>query len=103
MARIDSGYTLVDGTSLYYEIIQENGKDNGFDIFVGKNVKYPLYHQPEPFIPNPDISYEENAKQYCERLSNHSNTPAKDPFVVTEDMYTSLTANIDYLLLLSEV
>ena len=108
MERIDSGYKLTDGTVLCYEIIMEDGKENGFDIFYGMNAKYPTYHQPEPYIPNPDISYEENAKQYCKQLYDSSISSEK-PFMMTETMYTDLTsanemmrADLDYLLLLNE-
>lgn len=93
--RVDSGYKIGgDGPSLYYEIYE-----NGFDIFSGESSTVPMLHQPEPYIPNPDISYEENAIAMCKQLGRET----KKPFVFTDEMYTEMNANIDYLLLLSEV
>ena len=58
--KIFSNYTLPNGVKIYYEVL-----DNGFDIYFGENATNPTYHQPEPYIPNPDISYEDNAIQMC--------------------------------------
>ena len=98
MSKIFSDYTIADGTKLYYEIFE-----NGFDIFAGENATYPLLHQPEPYIPNPDLSYEENAKKMCEQLSIGSSIPRESELAhITVVEYTQLSANIDYLLLLNE-
>lgn len=92
--RIDSGFLeRGNGNKLFYEILE-----NGFNIYSGENAEYPILHQPEPYIPNPDISYEENAKKICENLGKE--IPEK--FVFTKDDYLTMSANIDYLLLLSE-
>lgn len=99
-----SGYTLKNGIKLFYEVFVD-----GFDIYFGENAKRPTYHQPEPYIPNPDISYEENAIQMCKEISETSNNQPDQPFNMTETMYNNLTtanemmrADLDYLLLLSE-
>lgn len=81
-----------DNQSIYYKILE-----NGFDIYIGRTDK-PTYHQPEPFIPYPQLNYEENALKMCEEFTIEQ-TP---PFAITEDMYNKQQSDIDYLLLMSE-
>lgn len=96
--RIDSGYKLKDGTSLTYEIYE-----NGFDIFRGMNSENCVLHQPEPHIPNPDISYEENAKNMCFEISERSkNQPENTEYVLTKTEYISIRSDLDYLMLLND-
>ena len=97
MARIDSGYTLVDGTALYYEIF-----DDGFDIYFGETTKHPSWRQREPYIPYRGLSYEENAVKFAKTVSNEAVSYAPEQFVYTEEMYDKMQADIDYLLLLTE-
>lgn len=104
MAKVYSNYNTPNDVKLYYEIIQKDGVDNGFDIYAGENATVPLLHQPEPFIPNPDISYAENAIKMCEELGISASAPSPKPKYInlTEDEYLEIQANIDYLLLISE-
>lgn len=95
--KIDSGYKLKNGAILAYEIY-----DNGFDIFIGIESASSFMHQPEPYIPNPDISYEENAINMCKEISENSINAPDPPFELTESTYTSLRSDIDYLMLLSD-
>lgn len=85
---------------LYYLIL-----DNGFEVYVGESAEFPSYRQTEPFIPNPDLSYEENAKNYCLSLSHKPDMIDKEVadtlYATTEDM-TSLRSDIDYLMLLND-
>ena len=67
--KIYSNYDLKNGTPLYYTIIYINEVRAGFDIYFGENAECPIYHQPEPHIPNPNLSYEENAINMCKELS----------------------------------
>lgn len=102
MSRIYSNYDLPNGTKLYYEIIQKDGVDNGFNIYDGDR-KYPYLHQPEPFIPDHSLSYEENAIKMCEELSQSVTIPYDNQVrSITNKEYDQLVANMDYLLLLSE-
>lgn len=92
MKKVDSGYTLGNGTKLFYVIL-----DNGFDIYFGENAEYPMYHQPEPFIPNPDKTYEENAINMCKELTQVSPNASK-----LDSRLLSIESNIDYLMLLGD-
>lgn len=84
-----------DNKGVYYTI-----NEDGFDIFIEPNLKHPLLHQYEPFIPDSSKSYKENAIQMCEVICTPvENTGA--PFTMTEDMYTEMQSNIDYLMLLN--
>ena len=94
MSRIKSEYTMPDGITLCYEIFS-----NGFDIFFGENAVYPTYHQPEPYIPNPDLSYEENAIQMCKEISTPSTIDDTSPLNIR---LTNIESNIDYLMLLND-
>ena len=94
MEKINSGYHLGDGTELWYVI-----NDNGFDIYYGENATYPSITQPEPYIPYPNLSYEENAKKMCESM--HADAIAEPPKTV-EDRLTDIEANVDYLMLLND-
>ena len=78
---------------LYYEILE-----NGFDIYVGETSSIPIVHQYEPFIPNPDISYEDNAINMCKELA----TPVEKIETPVEERLTNVEANIDYLMLLND-
>lgn len=95
--KTDSNYTLKNGTKLYYEVFE-----NGFDVYTGENATSPYMHQPEPFIPNPDLSYEENAIAMCKNISEQSMMEPDRPFTMTEDMYSVMQSNIDYLMLLND-
>lgn len=95
--KINSNYILKNGTKLFYRVFE-----NGFDIYMGENTTSPYMHQPEPFIPNPDLSYEENAIAMCKNISEQSMLEPDKPFTMTVDMYTSMQSNIDYLMLLSD-
>lgn len=102
MERIYSGYDYPTGGKLNYEIIQENGIDNGFDIYIGDS-KYPLMHQPEPFIPNPDLSYKENAIAMCKNMSEVSSVDDSVKSEKTiEERVNILESNMDYLMLLND-
>ena len=94
MEKINSGYHLGDGTELWYVI-----NDNGFDIYYGENAKYPSITQPEPYIPYPNLSYEENAKKMCESM--HADAITEPPKTV-EDRLTDIEPNVDYLMLLND-
>lgn len=103
MMKQDSGY--------YYQGDSNNGKlfytviEDGFEIYVGENAKYPSFRQREPFIPNPDISYEENAKNYCQSLSHKPDMIDKeqaDAIYASAEDVTSLRSDIDYLMLLND-
>lgn len=101
MNRIYSNYNMCDGSELYYEIlVDDNGNENGFDIFMGESTKYPMMHQPEPFIPKPELSYAENAIEMCKQLSDHSGMSHAEKSV--EERLTNVEANIDYLMLLND-
>lgn len=52
MAKIDSGKTF-NGKKVYYDIL-----DIGYDIYLGSNL---WITQHEPYIPDRDLTYEENA------------------------------------------
>lgn len=95
--KIDSKQTLKNGTRLYYEVIE-----NGFDIYFGNKSPIPYLHQPEPFIPNPSLSYEENAINMCKELAEDSNIIPEKPFIVTEEMYNKHQSDIDFLMLMSD-
>lgn len=99
MNHIYSGYNKPTGEKLYYVILNDGTNDNGFDIYV-EGASCPILHQPEPFIPYPNISYEENAKKMCEEMSitaDTSNIPKS-----LEERITDVEANIDYLMLLND-
>lgn len=93
MTKQYSGYTIGNDIKLYYVIL-----DDGFDIYFGENATHPMYHQPEPFIPNPDISYEENALAMCKDLA----TPAPQSSSDIGTRLTAVEANVDYLMLLND-
>lgn len=95
--KIDSGYTAENDVKLFYTI-----NDDGFDIYYGEDSEIARYHQYEPFIPNHTISYEENAKQMCADLSEKAHYVSTPEFKLTEDMYTEMQSNIDYLMLLND-
>lgn len=97
MTTTYSGYALKNGAKLMYNVFE-----NGFDIFVGESSSTPYMHQPEPFIPNPDKTYEENAIEMCKNLSERSNQEPEKPFTMTEAMYSDMQSNIDYLMLLND-
>ena len=82
------------GETVWYEVLE-----NGFQIYSGQT-KYPQIYQPEPHIPNHSKSYEENAKDMCENICTQSDELHK--FAMTEDMYTEMQSNIDYLMLLND-
>ena len=46
-------------------------KDNGYEIYKDEVL---WINQYEPYIPNPSISYEENAIKHIEELNTHSET-----------------------------
>lgn len=81
----------VSGSDIYYDIVR-----NGFHIYIG-NTSRPMIIQEEPFIPHPELSYEENAKQMCEAYCNQ--TSPNDSF---EDRISAIEANVDYLMLLTD-
>lgn len=102
MERIYSGYEYSNGAKLYYSIINEDGKENGFDIYIGDSV-FPFMHQPEPFIPNPSKSYAENAIEICAGMSAENSTPDDGVHVKSlEERITDVEANVDYLMLLND-
>lgn len=85
-----------DGKNIYYAV-----NDDGFDIFIEPNLKFPLIHQYEPFILDPSKSYEENAKNMCEEFCKE--VPKPDPiFTLTESEYNTLRCDLDYLMLLND-
>lgn len=92
MEKIKYEKQTYDGRDIYYEIL-----NNGFNIYIGTTSRQAL-HQPEPYIPYPELSYEENAKKMCETLT----VEPEKPFRMTEDKYMEMSSNIDYLLLLNE-
>ena len=94
MAKVNSGFLMNGEVELWYTI-----NDNGFDIYFGENAKYPSLSQPEPYIPYPNLTYEENAKKMCESMA--SEKPAEQPKSL-EDRLTDAEANIDYLMLLND-
>lgn len=94
--RIDSGY-VVNDIKLFYEL-----KEDGFYIYEGENAKFPAFHQYEPYIPNPDIGYKENALQMCKELDESFKYVPAETFVMTEEMYNKQQSDIDYLMLLSD-
>lgn len=96
-----TNYDLKDGTKIYYDIYYKNEEPNGFLIYFGESTT-PIFKQPEPHIPHPDKSYEENAILFAQKLSDDSKATPETPFTVTEEMYLEQQANIDYLLLLTE-
>lgn len=100
--KIYSNYDLLNGTKLYYAIIRQDGHECGFDIYMGENTEVPTYHQPEPFIPNPSLTYEENALNMCKDLSEGSKAVPEKPFVMTEEMYKKQQSDIDFLMLMTE-
>ena len=102
MSKIYSGYDTADGTKLYYEIIMNNGKEYGFNIYEGDVAETPSFHQPEPWIPDRSKSYIENAIEMCKTISEDSSVTPEPPFIMTREMYLEQQANIDYLLLLTE-
>lgn len=98
-----SGYYYIGDTSrgeLCYDILE-----NGFEIFIGESAKYPSYRQTEPFIPNPDVSYEENAILYCKGLSVEHKTidhEEADQLYASHSDIENLRSDIDYLMLLTD-
>lgn len=103
MEKFDSGYYYQSDETkpkLFYAILE-----NGFEIYYGETAQYPRFRQTEPYIPNPDLSYEENAKNYCLSLSHKPDMIDKEVadtlYATTEDM-TSLRSDIDYLMLLND-
>lgn len=93
MSRINSGFIMPDKTQIFYEIL-----DDGFDIYIGENAAHPLYHQPEPYIPNPDLSYEENAINMCKDISS----PSQFEGSALDKRLMNLESNVDYLMLLND-
>lgn len=87
------------GKDVYYEIL-----DDGFKIYVGQYVR-PSIHQYEPYIPDPSKSYEENAIMMCEDLckdlDDEANASAGKSSII--ERLTDVEANIDYLMLLTDV
>ena len=94
MGRVNSGYLMNGVSELWYEV-----KDDGFDIYLGETAEYPSFTQPEPYIPYPNLSYEENAKKMCEELSEEY--PQETGKTLSERL-TDVEANIDYLMLLND-
>lgn len=92
MNLIDSGFKIGD-KKLLYDIL-----DDGFDIYV-EGMIHPSFHQPEPYIPYPNLSYEENAKKMCESMQN-DNVPDNEKTL--SERLTDAEANIDYLMLLTD-
>ena len=99
--KTDSGYSLKNGTKLYWDYIMKDGEENGFEIYIG-DAKYPTQTQPEPFIPNPSLSYEENAIEMCKEMAARSCKEVVVRHDVTEEEWNAMKADMDYLLLLSE-
>ena len=85
-----------NGKDIWYEILE-----NGFNIYIAQTQR-PAYVQTEPYIPDPSKSYEENAKQMCADLSEKAHYVPTPEFKLTEDMYTEMQSNIDYLMLLND-
>lgn len=102
MGKTYSNFDKSDGTKLYYQIIMKDGKENGFDVFEGENSEIPVFHQPEPWIPNHSLSYAENAINLCKEISESSNIHETLSFVMTEEMYNQQQSDIDYLMILLE-
>ena len=96
MGRVNSGYLMNGVSELWYEV-----KDDGFDIYLGETAEYPSFTQPEPYIPYPNLSYEENAKKMCEEISTEYPSDTKDKKSIDERL-TDIEANVDYLMLLSD-
>ena len=96
MEKVNSGYLINGTTGLYYGIF-----DSGFNIYIGKDSTIPSFSQPEPYIPYPNLSYEENAKKMCEDLSLEYTSGTKIKKSVDERL-TDIEANIDYLMLLND-
>lgn len=92
MGKIKYEKQTYDGRDIFYEIME-----NGFSIYIGNTIR-PAFYQPEPYIPYPELSYEENAKKMCEECTIEQVTP----FQMTEEKYMEMVSNIDYLLLLNE-
>lgn len=94
MDMIDSGYTNSSSEKLMYTIYE-----NGFDIYI-EGSTHPFIHQPEPFIPYPNMTYEENARTMCKELSTESEAVQAD--LTFNERLTNVEANIDYLMLLTD-
>lgn len=91
--RIQSEFKQKSGDDYwYYEIL-----DDGFDIYNSKESTTPVYHQYEPFIPDPSKTYEENAIMMCADLSK-----ASEHHDYMEERITKIESNIDYLMLLTD-
>lgn len=101
MNLVYSNFNLPNGVKLYYEIIETENGEAGFNIYAGENSKYPYLHQPEPFIPDRSLTYVENALKMCEELSLHV-VPKTQYAQITIEEFTQIQSNIDYLLLLNE-
>lgn len=93
---ITTDFKMSNGTSISYEVFED-----GFDIWIGSIGGYPTYSQREPFIPDRSISYEENAIKMCEQISKDS-ARTKDNSNKAEDRLTTIEANIDYLMLVTD-
>ena len=87
--RIDSGMKTPNDEPIYYSI-----EEDGFNVYVGETSEYPTFKQYEPYIPDHNKSYEENAIEMCKRLTIKKATPT--------DRYLELRADVDYLMLLAE-
>lgn len=103
MEKIFSGKYLHNSEELgglYYILLS-----NGFEVYIGSNAAIPSYRQTEPYIPNPDLSYEDNAKIFCNNLSvpidRIDRNQADKMYASVEDI-TSLRSDIDYLMLLND-
>lgn len=73
--------------------------ETGYHIYDSENPSFHI-HQYEPYIPDHSKSYEENAQLQIKELES---MPAQQPiFKLTEDMYTEMQSNIDYLMLLND-
>lgn len=91
MSKILFKKKTIDEKSIYYEILE-----NGFRIYIG-NKNFPSIEQLEPYIPDEDKTYEENAIDMCESLCSIQKE--------SKDFNTRLTtveANMDYLMLLND-
>lgn len=82
-----------------------NVVENGFEIYIGESATVPTYVQYEPYIPNPDASYEENAIAMCKSLAIKPNMVDKDVadqiYASAEDV-TAIRSDLDYLMLLND-
>lgn len=64
MSRIQTNHK-VNGQVISYEVVE-----NGYNIYLGETL---WITQPEPYIPNRELSYEENAIAQIEEISRGFN------------------------------